>query len=327
LPGGAGRDRHAAERPADARADLSVTGGSRAGTALWTSAALCAFAANSLLCRQALSHALIDPVGFTLVRIVAGAAVLVPLARLARAEGAVAPGTRAAARFPRSWISAAALVVYAAAFSWAYTSLSAGTGSLIAFAAVQATMIGAAVMGGERLGPRAWTGAAIAMSGLFVLLFPGLRAPDPRGALAMAIAGAAWGVYSLRGKSAGPPLRATAESFARGTAIVLVLAALAALFAGRETFRFTWGGVLLAVVSGGVTSGLGYAVWYRALRDLPASAAALVQLAVPVLAAVAGALVLREPMTARLVGASATVLGGIGLALAPRRGEAAVTRS
>jgi drug/metabolite transporter (DMT)-like permease len=180
-------------------------------------------------------------------------------------------------------------------------------------------MIGTAVARGERLGVRGWTGAVIAMAGLVVLLFPGLRAPDPWGALAMVIAGAAWGVFSLRGKKAGPPLAATAASFARGAAIVLIMAAAAVVLAGRGTLHFTWPGALLAVVSGAVTSGLGYVVWYRALRDLSAAAAALVQLAVPVIAAIAGALLLQEPLTARLVGASATVLGGIGLALAPRR--------
>jgi len=256
------------------------------------------------------------------VRIAAGAAVLVPLAGLVCSAEVRRNGTLAAARSGRSWIPAVALVTYAAAFSWAYTSLSAGTGSLIAFAAVQATMIGAAVLRGERLGARGWTGATIAMSGLVTLLFPGLRAPDPRGALAMAIAGASWGVYSLRGKGSGPALRATARSFARGTALMLGIAALAALAWGWESFRFTWAGALLAVVSGGVTSGLGYVVWYRALRDLPAAAAALVQLTVPVIAAGLGAALLQEPLTARFAGASATVLFGIGLALAPGRGGA-----
>ena len=260
-----------------------------------------------------------DPLGFTVVRILSGAGVLFPLAALAGPSGNPASAPPGAGRARAPWISAAALLAYAAFFSWAYTSLSAGTGSLIAFAAVQATMIGTAVARGERLGGRGWTGAVIAMTGLVLLLFPGLRAPDPRGALAMAIAGAAWGVYSLRGKKAGPPLQATAMSFVCAGALVLLLAGLALLVEGREIFRFTWEGALLAMVSGAVTSGLGYAVWYRALRDLPASAAALVQLAVPVIAAVAGALLLREPLTARLVGASATVLGGIGLALSPRR--------
>jgi len=266
-----------------------------------------------------------DPAGFTLVRVLSGAAVLVPLALLVRPAADTSGRARAPA--PASlrtgglggWLSAFALVTYAAAFSWAYTTLSAGTGSLIAFAAVQATMIGTAVARGERLGPRGWAGAAIAMTGLVVLLFPGLRAPDPRGAGAMALAGAAWGVYSLRGRSAGPPLRATASSFVRGAAIVVVGTALWAAIAGSGVWRVTPEGVALALVSGAVTSGLGYAVWYRALRDLPAAAAALVQLAVPVIAALAGALLLHEPLTTRLVAASATVLGGLALALAPRR--------
>ena len=275
-----------------------------------------AFAANSLLCRQALSRALMDPSSFTVVRVLAGAAVLIPLARLATpGAGHSSAGSSGAAG---AWISAAALVTYAAAFSWAYTSLSTGTGALVLFAAVQTTMIGTAVVRGERLGPRGWTGALIAMAGLVVLLSPGLRAPDPRGAVAMAIAGAAWGVYSLRGRWAGPPLPATASSFARGSAIVLAGALFLSVLDGAGGWRMTTAGVGLAVVSGAVTSGLGYAVWYRALRDLPAAAASLVQLAVPVIAAVAGALLLHEPLTARLVAASATVLGGIGLALAPR---------
>jgi len=245
----------------------------------------------------------------------------VPLAVFSRT-----PGERVLGPAPRAgggWISAAALLAYAGLFSWAYTSLSAGTGALILFAAVQATMIGAAVAGGERLGPRGWIGALVAMAGLVVLLLPGLRAPDPAGALAMALAGASWGIYSLRGKRAGPPLTATAASFARAAALVLVPAAIAVPLGAAARAHLTGAGAALAALSGGVTSGLGYAVWYRALRDLPSTAAALVQLAVPVIAAIAGALLLREPLTTRLLVASATVLFGIGLAIAPRRAMAA----
>jgi len=156
------------------------------------------------------------------------------------------------------------------------------------------------------------------MSGLVTLLFPGLRAPDPRGALAMAIAGAAWGVYSLRGKGAGPPLRATAGSFARGTALMLGISALAALAWGWETFRFTWAGALLAVVSGGVTSGLGYVVWYRALRGLTATQAGIVQLSVPVIAAAGAVVFLREAVSPRLAISGAAVIGGLALVLSDR---------
>jgi drug/metabolite transporter (DMT)-like permease len=284
------------------------------GTWGWTSAALCAFAANSLLCRGALRHGLIDPIDFTVLRIAAGAAVLLPLSCLAGAKGrdASKDGTIG------SWISAAALVTYAVAFSWAYTTLATGTGALIAFASVQVTMIGAAVAGGDRLPARAWLGASLAVAGLVYLLSPGLTAPDLRGALSMATAGAAWGVYSLRGRKVRQPLRAAASSFGRGVVLVLAVAALALAVAGAASAHLSWRGAALALISGGVTSGLGYAVWYRALRGLRASTAALVQLAVPVITAFAGALLLGESMTARLVIASAVVLAGLALALAPR---------
>lgn len=249
------------------------------------------------------------------MRILAGAAVLIPLAALSRPARA---GAAIVSRGAGPWILALALVTYAAAFSWAYTTLSVGTGALILFASVQITMIGAAVAGGERLAALGWLGGALAMGGLVLLLLPGLSAPDPRGALAMAIAGAAWGFYSLRGKKAGPPLEATAGSFLRGVALVLIAAAIAWTLAGTARAHITWQGVVFAALSGGVTSGLGYAVWYRALKHLSVAAAALVQLAVPVIAAVAGALLLHEPPTARQLIASVTVLGGIGLALSPR---------
>ncbi len=262
--------------------------------------ALVGFAANSLLCRAALGAGSIDAASFTAIRIAAGAAVLIVIAR----------GQRAG-----SWASAAALFAYAAAFSFAYLRLVTATGALILFAAVQVTMIGAGVARGER--PRAieWLGFAIAIAGLVVLVLPGLAAPDPIGAGLMAIAGASWGVYSLRGRGAARPLAATADNFVRAVPMAALLLLAIPLAGGHAEPR----GIALAAASGALASGIGYTLWYAALPSLAAVRAAIVQLAVPVLAAASGALVLHEPVTLRLAIATALIVGGIALALAAKR--------
>lgn len=292
-------------------------------TFLLTALALVAFAANSLLCRMALGGGLIDPVSFTTLRLVGGALALSLLARaVASISRRGAPRQEAAERQPAgsggSWASGLALFVYAAGFSLAYVSLSTGMGALILFAAVQVTMIGAALRLGERLGPSGWVGAAAALTGLVYLTLPGLTAPSPLAALSMAAAGVAWGVYSIRGRAAQAPIAMTAGNFVRSVPFVVVAGVFALARVHAEP-----AGVALALTSGVVTSGLGYFIWYRALRGLTTIQASLSQLLVPVLAAAAGIVLLAEPLTGRLVTASALILGGMLLAVLRRRRPAA----
>ena len=273
-------------------------------TAIFTGLALLAFAANSLLCRLALSTGAIDPASFTGVRLLAGAAMLLLLARPRTSSG---PGAEP------SWTSAALLFLYAVPFSYAYVSLGAATGALLLFGAVQVTMIVGALRRGHHPSAGEWSGLALASGGLVYLLLPGLTAPPPLGAALMLLAGAAWGVYSLRGQRVRNPLAQTASNFARTAPMVAALGLAAA-----STLHLEFRGVLLAALSGAVASGLGYVAWYRALPELRGVIASVVQLAVPVLAAGGGVLLLGERITSRLLLASLAVLGGIGWALLAR---------
>lgn len=269
-----------------------------------TVVAMLAFAANSLLCRLALQQASIDPASFGSVRLVSGALVLAAIVRL-RAGPAVAARP--------DWWAAASLWAYVACFSFAYLTLAAGTGALILFGTVQLTMLGVGLYAGERFTALAWAGFALALAGLLYLVSPGLAAPAPQGAALMAVAGVAWGVYSLRGRGAGEPIAATAGNFLRAAPLAL---ALSVLFAHAIQLSAT--GIALAVASGAVTSGLGYVVWYAALPGLQAMRAATVQLSVPPLTAIGGVLLLSEALSMRLVLSSAAILGGIALVLFSR---------
>ena len=231
-----------------------------------TTFALVAFAGNSILCRLALGEATIDAASFSAVRLVSGALTLIILSGLGREAGRVS--------LAGDWTSAAALFLYAVPFSFAYVTLAAGTGALILFGAVQVTMIVAALWGGERPGPGEWVGIGIALAGLVYLVSPGVTAPTPVGSSLMAVAGIAWGVYSLRGRAVRRPLAATAGNFVRTTPFAVLIV----LMIFRDV-HVSATGVLLAVASGAVASGIGYAVWYSALRQLTATRAALVQLA------------------------------------------------
>jgi drug/metabolite transporter (DMT)-like permease len=274
-----------------------------------TAAALVAFAANSLLCRLALGGEAIDPYSFTFVRIASGAVVL---ALLAGRRGASAGSFRDAL-----W-----LVLYAVPFSVAYLSLHTGTGALLLFGAVQLTLVVWALGAGERPSMAECLGFVGAFAGLVYLVAPGLTAPDPWGAASMVIAGAAWGLYTAAGKRGGDPLRRTAGNFARATLLLAPLAVFAALHLSSITPR----GVVLAVVSGALASGLGYVAWFAALHHLTATRAALVQLVVPVLAALGGVVFLGEPVTARLLVAGSVVLGSLAFAVRARaRGAARPT--
>ena len=208
------------------------------------------------------------------------------------------------------------LFLYAVPFSFAYTLLSTGTGALILFGCVQLTMLSAALWLGERPNPLQWLGLFVAIGGLVYLLLPGLDAPSLPGAALMAVAGFSWGVYSLRGRRAGDALAQTTSNFVRSVPMVAAASviALPQFFVQRD-------GVILAVASGAIASGLGYVVWYQALAGLTATRAAIVQLLVPILAALGGVLFLSEPISLRLALATVTVLGGIGLALYARQGQ------
>ena len=262
--------------------------------------ALLAFAGNSLLCRAALQHTPIDAASFTTIRLISGALTLSLLVQLTR-RGATGRG---------SWPSALALFAYAAAFSFAYVSLPTGTGALLLFGSVQTGMIGWGLVKGERFSAVQWAGLLLALAGLVGLLLPGLSAPPLGAALLMVTAGLAWAVYSLRGKSAGDPLRVTAGHFVRTVPVALAMSLLFMNSAQVDT-----AGALYAIASGAVTSGIGYAIWYRVLPQLKATSAATLQLSVPVLAAIGGILWLGEPLTLRLVLASAAILGGIALVI------------
>jgi drug/metabolite transporter (DMT)-like permease len=273
-----------------------------------TAIAMFAFAANSLLCRLALGPKVIDPASFATIRVIAGAVTLGLI---------VLPKWRRSGRSTPDWRAAGMLFVYMAGFSFAYVTLSAGTGALILFGAVQLTMFAAALRSGEHFALLSWLGLAIAVLGLVYLVSPGITAPDLLGAGSMAVAGVAWGVYSLRGRGATDPLSSTANNFICAVPMVLVVSAL---FLGE--LRVSPRGLALAVASGAVTSGLGYVVWYAALRGLSRARAATVQLSVPVIAAIGGVLLLAEPITPRLLLASAATLGGVWLVLR-QRGHAA----
>jgi drug/metabolite transporter (DMT)-like permease len=266
--------------------------------------AMVAFAANSLLCRLALRGGAIDAASFTTIRIVSGALVLWVIARMR-------DGTMTSAG---SWSSAAALFGYAAAFSFAYIELSAAVGALILFCSVQVTMIGWGLWRGERIAARQAAGLSLAIAGLVGLLWPGLSAPPPGSAALMLAAGIAWGIYSLRGRRSGDPTIATAGNFVRAAAFAVVLSLVTLGGASVDA-----AGVLYAIASGALASGLGYAIWYTALPGLTATKAATVQLSVPVIAAAAAVVLLDEAITLRLVLGSAAILGGIALVVIAKR--------
>lgn len=269
---------------------------------------MAAFAANSLLCRAALASSEIDAASFTLIRLLSGAAMLVVL--VGRQQRSRHAGG--------NWLSAFALFVYAAGFSFAYISLSAATGALVLFGAVQATMIGFGIWSGERLNGRQVLGVLLAVGGLIGLLLPGIQAPPLLGALLMLGAGVAWGVYSLRGRGLGDPIYATAGNFVRAVPMAAILSVL--FYPSADVHA---PGVFYAAASGALASGLGYALWYLVLPHLRATTAATVQLSVPAIAAVGGVMLLSEPVTLRLAVSSAAILGGVGIFIASKRGATA----
>lgn len=274
-------------------------------TVVCTAAAMVAFAGNSVLTRVALGRASIDAATFSTVRLAGGAGMLLATTALTR------PGEL---RLSGSWPSAVILFFYAIPFSFAYTSLTAGTGALILFGFVQVTMMVAALFAGERPDARQWVGLALALGGLIYLVSPGLKAPPLTGSLLMALAGVMWGVYSLGGRGARNPLQLNMSNFVRA----LPLAIAVSVLMRRQIFTST-NGILIALTSGAITSGLGYVLWYTALRSLTATRASIVQLLVPILAAAGGVVFLSEAITLRLGLSAIAVLGGIALALTAGR--------
>lgn len=278
-------------------------------TAALTALALTAFAFNSILTRMALGRGHLDAGSFTAVRLVTGAVTLALLVRGHSGSWKALGVLRG-----RGWAGPLALFAYAAPFTFAYLRIGAATGALVLFGSVQLSMIGWGVAHGERPGARTWLGLALAGAGLVALNLPRVGRPDPLGTALMVVAGVAWGAYSLQGKKAPDPLAANARGFLGSVPLALVL-----LMFTFRTMKVDTSGLLLASTSGAVTSGLGYAVWYRALRGLTAVRAAILQLSVPVIAAVAAVLVLGEPVTGWLIGCGATVIAGVALALTGRR--------
>lgn len=267
---------------------------------LFTSLALFAFAGNSVLCRLALGEGAIDAASFTWLRLLSGIVMLVVI--LAATTGKV----RERSKNRGSWQAAFMLFVYAVSFSYAYNTLDTGMGALILFAAVQMTMIVMTIMSGKALGKIEWGGVILAFSGFVYLMSPGLSAPPLLGFILMTLSGIAWGFYTLAGKSSADPLSDTTYNFVRTLPFILLLA----VFSFEQSY-FTSAGIWYAVISGAVTSGIGYAIWYVALRNISSIQAAVVQLLVPVIAAFGGVLFANEQVSLRLMIASIGILCGV----------------
>ena len=272
----------------------------------YTSFALVAFAFNSILCRFALGTQAIDAPGFTAIRLVSGAVTLFLISSFFTKKEARKKGG--------NWLSAFFLFAYAICFSFAYISLTTATGALILFGCVQATMIISALAAGERPKFFEWIGLILALGGLVYLVFPGLSAPPLVSSFLMAIAGISWGFYTLRGRQNTNPLADTTGNFLRSVPLILL-----AVLPFLPNIYVTNRGILLAVLSGAVASGLGYSVWYAALKYHTATRAAILQLSVPALAAIGGIVFLSETISVRLMLATALILGGIALAIIGRK--------
>ena len=265
-----------------------------------TALAMIAFAANSILARLALTGGDIGPWSFTAIRFISGAMCL-----------ALIIGPMKTLR-QGSWNAAFALLLYGIFFSYAYLLLSAGTGALILFAVVQITMIGGGLLAGERLRTLQWLGLALAMGGLVYLMLPSVAPPSPIGAIMMSLSGLGWGLYSLMGRGKGNPTALTAGNFLRA-AIICAVITLPVLLILPET-SIGPKGIGLALLSGIMTSGIGYVIWYMALKHLTATRAGIAQLTVPFIAAIGGMLFIAEPFTLRFFIAMCLTLLGVALA-------------
>lgn len=265
---------------------------------IFTGMALIAFAANSVLCRLALGESTIDASSFTVIRLLSGAMVLLAIISI--------KGNKTDSSAKGSWSASLMLFLYAITFSFAYITLDTGTGALILFGSVQITMILLSLISGNRLHITEWAGVTIAFIGFVYLILPGVRTPSAMGFLLMVVAGIAWGIYTLKGRSSDVPLRDTAYNFLRTLPLIIIVAIITV-----KNAHYSYEGVLLAVLSGGIASGIGYTIWYMALGGLSATQAAVVQLSVPVIAALGGIIFISETVTLRLIVSATMILGGI----------------
>jgi len=267
-------------------------------TSLLTVLALIAFAANSVLCRLALGNESIDASSFTGIRLLAGAITLLILLSL--------QGGNKAATSKGSWTASFTLFLYAIMFSYAYLSLDTGTGALILFGSVQITMIILSLMSGTRLHLIEWSGVLLAFTGFVYLIFPNITTPSINGFIMMTVSGISWGIYTLKGRNSKNPLMDTTYNFVRSIPFVVILAALT-----MHNASYSSEGIILALVSGAITSGVGYTIWYIALGGLSSTQAAVIQLSVPVIAAIGGVIFVSEVITIRLIISATVVLSGI----------------
>ncbi len=267
-------------------------------TVLLTGLALVAFAANSVLCRLALGTKAIDAPSFTIIRLLSGVIVLLILIKIKNNE--------LSSNSKGSWYSGIMLFLYAITFSFAYITLDTGTGALILFGSVQITMIALSLFSGNRLHFTEWLGVIIAFTGFIYLILPGVTAPSTTGFLLMTVAGVAWGIYTINGKGSKNPLRDTTFNFLRTIPFIIIM-----LLVVLKDVNYTSKGILMAIISGGVTSGIGYTIWYMALKGLTSTQAAVVQLLVPAIAAFGGVIFVFEKITFRLTISSTMILGGI----------------
>jgi len=271
-------------------------------TSLLTCLALIAFAANSVLCRLALGNGTIDASSFTGIRLLSGSVVLFLILSI---QGSI-KGSNKGVPSKGSWTASFMLFLYAITFSYAYLSVDTGTGALILFGSVQITMILLSLISGTRLHIIEWSGVIIAFTGFVYLILPNITTPSINGFMLMTVSGVAWGIYTLRGRSSKNPLMDTSYNFLRTTPFVVLLAAFT-----MQNINYSSEGIVLALLSGGITSGVGYTIWYIALRGLSATQAAVIQLSVPVIAAIGGVIFVSETITSRLIISAIVVLGGI----------------
>ena len=271
-------------------------------TILFTGLALIAFAANSVLCRLALGESAIDASTFTIVRLLAGAIVLTVIMRISKIKS----NSNTNSSTKGSWPASIALFIYGLTFSFAYVTLDTATGALILFGSVQITMILMSIFSGNRLHISEWFGMAIAFTGFVYLILPGVTTPSVIGFLLMTVSGIAWGIYTLKGRGSKNPIMDTAFNFLRTMPFVIILAIVTFKYA-----HYSSEGILLAVLSGSIASGIGYMIWYSALSGLSVTQAAVLQLLVPVIAAVGGIIFFSESISFRLTVSSAMILGGI----------------
>lgn len=294
-------------------------------TVIITFITLVAFAANSVLCRWALVDQTIDPLSFSIVRMLSGALTLLILLTLSSdakrkqvkaSDSNTSIYTKVRTQFDLTAILT--LLVYMFGFSFAYLTLGAGLGALVLFVAVQFTMIAAHLLAGNRMSSLEWVGCLLSVAGLIYLLMPteSTGSSDLISIILMALAGVGWGIYTLAGKKSTNALQSTTANFGFGSLVILALLSLLAFIPSvTEQISITKQGLIYAVLSGAVASGVGYSLWYYVVKKLNTVVASIAQLSVPVIATLGGVLVLSEPVTMQFVISSTVILLGISLVL------------